>query len=389
MQVTIRNHKSIMKKKICFVVAVPITAQAFLKDHIKLLSEHYDVYLVANIKSEDEVKGLALKGWKKIEIERGISIKKDMDAVVQLKKYFQEIQFDAVHSVTPKAGLVTALAGKLAGINHRTHIFTGQVWATKTGLMRWLLKSIDKLIVKCDNHILVDGKSQRAFLVKEGILKEGQAEVFAHGSISGANSARFVPDAEARQAVRAEVGIKEGTLCYIFLGRLNHDKGIGELLEAFNRLAGEVKDVFLLLVGLDEDNYLAKLPQYCCIKDGDNFHYYHFTPNPEKLLNAGDVFVLPTYREGFGSSVLEAACVGLPCICSDAYGVLDAYVDGETGLRCHVGDADSLYDCMRRMHDNPDMVRKMGENSRARVLRDFNGADITACWLKFYKENLK
>ena len=77
-----------MKKKICFVVAVPITAQAFLKDHIKLLSEHYDVFLVANINSEDEVKGLALKGWKKIEIERGISLKKDMDAVVQLKKYW-------------------------------------------------------------------------------------------------------------------------------------------------------------------------------------------------------------------------------------------------------------------------------------------------------------
>ena len=377
-----------MREKICFVVAVPMTAQAFLKDHIKLLSEHYDVYLVANINSEDEVKGLALKGWKKIAIERGISIKKDMDAVVQLKRYFQEMQFDAVHSVTPKAGLVTALAGKLAGIKHRTHIFTGQVWATKTGMMRWLLKSIDKLIVRCDNHILVDGKSQRAFLEKEGILESGKAMVFCQGSISGVNSERFVPDKVARKEEREKIGIKDGVLTYIFLGRLNHDKGIGELYEAYNRLTAEEKDVFLLLVGFDEEGYLHKLPEYKNIQEGKNFHFYGSTSQPERVLNAGDVFVLPTYREGFGSSVLEAACIGLPCICSDAYGVLDAYVDGETGLQCKVGDAESLYKCMKKMYDDKAMRIGMSEKSRERALRDFNVKPISEEWLRFYKNLL-
>lgn len=377
-----------MRKKICFVVAVPVTANAFLCDHIAALSKEYDVYLAGNIKSEDDVNMLALTGWHHVDIERGISMKRDLKAVWQAYRYFKKMKFDAVHSVTPKAGLVTALAGRLAGIPHRTHIFTGQVWATRTGLMRTLLKSLDKVITSLNNHILVDGKSQRAFLIKEGVLKEGQAEVFGHGSISGVNSVRFVPDEDARQAVRAEVGIKDGTLCYIFLGRLNHDKGIGELYEAFNRLAGEVGDVFLLLVGSDEENYMSKLSQYANIKSGENFHYYGLTPNPEKVLNAGDVFVLPTYREGFGTSVLEAACIGLPCISTDAYGVADAYIDGETGLRCRVGDVETLYNCMKRMHDTPDMVKTMGENSRIRVLRDFNGADLTVCWVKFYKDLL-
>lgn len=378
-----------MKKRICFVVAIPGTAESFLRDHIAALCKEYDVYLAGNIKSEDEVNMLALTGWHHVDIERGISLKRDFKAVWQAYRYFKKMKFDAVHSVTPKAGLVTAIAGWIAGISHRTHIFTGQVWATRKGVMRTLLKSLDKVITSLDNHILVDGKSQRAFLVKEGVLKEGQAEVFAHGSISGANSARFAPDAEARQEIRDKVGIKDSTLCYILLGRLNHDKGIGELYEAFNRLAAETKDVFMLLVGRDEENYLAKLPQYSNIKAGVNFHYYGLTPNPEKVLNAGDVFVLPTYREGFGTSVLEAACIGLPCISTDAYGVADAYIDGETGLRCHVGDVESLYQCMKRMHDNPDMVKTMGENSRVRVLRDFNGADLTACWVNFYKEILK
>lgn len=365
-----------------------MTAAAFLKDHIRVLSEVYDIYLVANIKSAEEVKGLDIKGWHSIEIERGISLTKDLSAVFTLKRYFAEMKFDAVHSVTPKAGLVTALAGKLAGIKHRTHIFTGQVWATRTGLMRQMLKSIDKIIAKCDNHIMVDGKSQRTFLEKEGVLKPGKALVFCKGSIAGVNSERFVPDAVARKEEREKTGIKDEMLTYIFLGRLNHDKGIGELYEAYNRLAAEEKDVYLLLVGMDEEGYIDKLPDYKHIQDGKNFSYYGLTKQPERVLNAGDVFVLPTYREGFGSSVLEAACIGLPCICSDAYGVLDAYVDGETGLQCKVGDAESLYQCMKKMHDNADMRIMMGKRSRERALHDFNVKPISEAWLKFYKEIL-
>ena len=377
-----------MKKKICFVVAVPITANAFLKDHIKTLSKDYDIYLVADIESEEDVKGLEIKGWKRIEIQRGISIAKDIIAVWKMRAYFKQMKFDAVHSVTPKAGLATALAGKLADIKHRTHIFTGQVWATRTGVMRELLKSIDKIIAKCDNHILVDGKSQRTFLEKECVLTKGKAEVFCNGSIAGVNSERFVPDAVARKEEREKCGIKENMLTYIFLGRLNHDKGIGELYEAFNRIVAEMNDVFLLLVGFDEEGYIEKLKGYKDIQEGKNFHFYGQTSQPEHVLNAGDVFVLPTYREGFGSSVLEAACIGLPCICSDAYGVLDAYVDGETGLQCKVADVESLYQCMKKMHDNPEFRVSMGKKSRERAMNDFNVKPISEEWLKFYNRIL-
>lgn len=369
-------------------MAVPITVNAFLCDHIRTLSIDYDVFLAGNIKDED-VKSLALTGWHRIEIERGISVWSDLKSVWHLMRYIRKMRFDAVHSVTPKAGLTTALAGMLAGTKHRTHIFTGQVWATHRGKMRWMLKFLDKVIVSLDNHIMADGKSQRAFLESEGVLHEGQALVFANGSISGVNSVRFVPNPDVRSRIRQEIGIKKDTLCYIFLGRLNHDKGIEELYEAFNRLAGEVQDVFLLLVGYDEGGYINWLPTYKNIMNGRNFHYYGITSEPEKVLNAGDVFVLPTYREGFGTSVLEAACVGLPCICSDAYGVLDSYVEGETGLRCKVGDSESLYQCMRQMYEAPDMVKIMGKNSRERALRDFNGADLTACWVDFYHQILK
>lgn len=377
-----------MKKRICFVVAIPGTAQAFLRDHIQALSEVYDVYLVANIKCAEDVKGLALAGWHHADIERRISPWADFKAVWEMFTYLKKMKFDAVHSITPKAGLVTGIAARLCGIKHRIHIFTGQYWASRTGLMNWATKEVDKMIIALDNHILVDGKSQRAFLVREGLLHEGQAIVFGAGSICGVNAKRFVPNIQIRNQLREEMGIDEKVLTFIFLGRLNHDKGIGELYEAFNRLAGEVKDVFLLFVGSDEEGYLNRLSSYTNIIPGKNFHFYGPTPRPEDLLNAGDVFVLPTYREGFGSSVIEAACVGLPSICSDAYGVQDAYVENETGLKCFVGDVESLYQCMRRFYDEPNLKVWMGTNSRERALKEFDGEEITNCWVNYYKELL-
>lgn len=376
-----------MKKKICFVTAIAGTAESFLRDHMVALRKEYEVYYVSNEPDEMKIR-VVHDGYYCVNIQRGISLKNDLAAVWRLYRFFRKMKFDAVHSVTPKAGLVTALAGWMARIPHRTHIFTGQVWVTRAGMMRWLLKSLDKVIVSLDNHLLVDGKSQRAFLVKEGVLKEGQADVFLHGSISGVNSVRFVPNLEARKSIREQIGLKDGILCFIFLGRLNHDKGIGELYEAYNRLAAERNDLFLLLVGRDEDGYIERLPEFKNIKEGVNFHYYGCTPVPEKVLNAGDVLVLPTYREGFGTCVLEAACIGLPSICSDAYGVQDAIIDGETSLRCKVGDAESLYQCMSKMCKKPNMVKEMGRKSRERALRDFDGVKLTECWIRFYRQIL-
>ena len=131
-----------------------------------------------------------------------------------------------------------------------------------------------------------------------------------------------------------------------------------------------------------------QLHEYKNIQEGKNFHFYGPTNKPERVLNAGDVFVLPTYREGFGSSVLEAACIGLPSICTDAYGVLDAYIDGETGLQCKVGDADSLYQCMKKVHENPELCMMMGRKSRERALKEFNVKPISEAWFKFYKNIL-
>ncbi len=378
-----------MKKKICFVVAIPGTAESFLRDHIDALIKDYEVYLVGDIESEAQVKMLNITGYKRIKICRSISIFKDLKALWQLWRYFRKMKFDAVHSVTPKAGLICAMAGFMAKVPVRIHIFTGQVWATKKGMMRWLLASMDKLIARLNNNILVDGKSQRQFLIDNKIIKENKSEVIGSGSICGVNTDRFCPTEQTRMAARDKIGISNEKTVFVFMGRLNHDKGLYELLPAFDKLATEREDVYLLLFGHDEENVAATFENYHNLRVGNNFCYYGATPEPQNMLQAGDVFVLPTYREGFGSSVIEAACLGLPTITSDAYGVQDASVPGVTGLQCKVGDVDSLYGAMKALAADEAMRRTFGANGRQRVLSEFAGKVLVDAWVKYYKERLK
>lgn len=375
-----------MKKKICFVTAVPVSAQAFLKDHMAALQKKYYVFYVSSEPDEEKIV-VAHDGYHCINIQRGISLWKDLKALSKLICFFRLERFDAVHSVTPKAGLLTAIAGRLAGVPVRIHIFTGQVWANMSGPKRWFLKFMDKMIVLFGNHFLVDGEGQRQYLIQQGILNEKNSRVLGKGSICGVNLTRFVPDGTTRLAARKEVGVQDNQIVFVFMGRLNHDKGLYELLPAFDKLVGRYNNLFLLLFGPDEENVASHFAEYKNLNN-QNFLYYGLTREPQKMLQAGDVFVLPTYREGFGSSVIEASALGLPVICSDAYGVMDAMVDGVTGLRCRVADIDSLYGAMKTFVEDPALIKKLGDAGRKRVIEDFDGMQMTHHWVDYYQELL-
>lgn len=377
-----------MKKKICFVVAVPGSAHSFLKDHLRELVKRYEVHLAAHFPDEESKREFQEMGicCHLVPIERPIRLGSDLKALFALRALFRRERFDAVHSVTPKAGLLTSLAGWLAGIKVRIHIFTGQVWATRKGVMRFILKSMDRMIALFDTHILVDGASQRSFLMEQGVLKERNSRVLADGSIAGVKLERFVISKEVRERERHSLGILPDEVVFIFLGRLNHDKGIGELYEAFSRLVKECPKAKLVLYGSDEEGYEAKAADYPQLVRNRNFFYPGLTRKPFDALQGGDVFVLPTWREGFGSSVIEAQALELPVITSDAYGVRDASVPDVTGLRCGVNDPEGLYRCMKEYYLHPELRLQHGAAGRDRVIRCFDCNVVTAAWLKYYQE---
>lgn len=376
-------------KKIAFTVADPSSAGVFLYDHFTELVKEYNIHVIANFGTYDISKFKALNiTCHNVPIQRKISIWNDLKALCAIRKIYKKEKFDSVHSVTPKAGLLNALAGKLAKIPHRIHIYTGQVWATRKGFMRSLLKFMDKIPAFLNTELLVDGMSQRKFLIDEGVLKENNSFVLANGSICGVRLERFNISAEVRKTEREKFSFTEEDVVFIFLGRLNHDKGIGELYEAFDKFVVENPKAKLLLYGSDEEGYKEKAKNYPNIINNKNFFYPGLTRTPFDALQAGDVFVLPTWREGFGSSVIEAQALAMPVITSDAYGVVDASVPGETGMRCKVNDPEGLRQCMKYYYDNPEIRRQHGLNGRKRVEEKFDNKVVTQAWVEFYRKML-
>lgn len=371
--------------RLCYVVSSQMTVSAFLKDHIAAASDAgYEVSVVANTHDEEFLTRLGLSAsFHSVAIVRHISPLRDLLALLSLCRLFFTRRFDIVHSISPKAGLLSMIAASLTRVPHRIHTFTGQVWVTQSGVKRWLLKQVDRLLAALTTRALVDSASQREFLLAESVLDAGNSEVVGSGSICGVDSLRFRPDREVRRAARDELGIPENTPLLLFLGRLTRDKGVLDLALAFARLAERFADVRLLLVGPDEAGLSRDILRVCgSVKS--RVHFVGFTAYPERYMASADIFCLASYREGFGAVVIEAAATGIPCVASRIYGITDAVIDGCTGLLHAPGDVEAIESLVSALILDLDRRLDMGVKARRRALTKFSRLESSKGLLAFY-----
>lgn len=372
-------------KNVCFITAVAVTFEVFMVEHCKLINSMYNVFLITQTNDKDFLKPFGLNiPVIPVRIERKISPVNDLKALIKLYNIFCEYKFDAIHSVTPKAGLLSMLAGAFAHIPIRIHTFTGQVWATKKGLARWLLKTMDKLLAACATHILVDSYSQRDFLINQGIVNADKSSVIADGSICGVDTDKFSPNPKAREKIRRQLEIRESDAVFLYLGRLNRDKGLFDLAVSFRQICEKYKDVHLLIVGPDEQNMKEQIESICapCLQ---KLHFVGYTDVPEAYFAAADVFCLPSYREGFGVVIIQAASAGVPSIGTRIYGVTETIEEGITGLFYHPGNVDELTSKMAEMIEKPDTRKIMGQNARIRTSEKFSKERVTKAFADYYK----
>jgi glycosyltransferase involved in cell wall biosynthesis len=369
-------------KKLCYVATIPAVVHAFLRVHIQAAAKKYQVTVICNTAEKHLLTGLNAR-FIFLPIERKPSPWRDMLILFQLFKLFRREQFDIVHSIMPKTGMFAMSAAYLAFVPVRIHTFTGQIWVTQQGVKRILLKWFDKLIVGFATCILADSPSQRDFLVSEGVLPPGKAKVLGAGSICGVDPLRFHPDPEGRQAVRHELGITQDTKVILFVGRLNRDKGMLDLAVAFDAIARQHKDVALLLVGAEEDVSFSRIQEICSAAR-DRLHYVSFTATPERYMAAADIFCLPSYREGFGMTIIEASACGVPAVASRIYGITDAVADGKTGLLYPAGDVPALTQALLRLIVGDELRQQMGNAARERALAMFSSESIAREMVALY-----
>lgn len=372
------------RPKLGFVVASSITVNAFLAPHMERLSKAFDIALFVNASSSSfPTLPQNVRTWP-VPIERDIAIVSDVRALLALYKNLRREKLSLVFSQTPKAGLLTGLAAFAARVPVRVHCFTGQVWATRRGLARFILKSADRLIAALATHTLADSQSQRDFLLANRVVAPERIEVLAHGSICGVDIERFKPNAIARAEIRAKLGIPEDAKVFLFVGRFNREKGIRELAEAFACTAAKRSNIHLVLVGPDEGKLAGSVEQVCA-QVASRVHIHGHTSRPEDFMAMANVLCLPSYREGFGSVIIEAAACGIPAIGTRIYGVSDAIVHGETGLLVGVQNIEELASAIDALAADDALLERLANAARKRALNEFRAEVVVGAMEDFIK----
>lgn len=362
--------------RICRVATVPIFILCHLKGQIIATMEAgHDVTVITSpgpeIEEISQIPGISLYN---IAIPRLISLFRDLKALISLYNLFRKMHFDIVHSNTPKAGLLCAIATFIARIPIRIHTFTGFPW-DESWLGRWIIKTCYSLIIRLNTQCYADSKSQRNFLISQGILMANSIKVIGSGSVAGVDLQRFnVKQYKNKNEIKSELSIPTNGKVITFIGRIVKSKGIVELIAGFNILRrNRLMNVFLVLVGPFEPER-DPLPNetFEKIMNDDNIRCVGFSLTPEKYLAISDLLCLPSYREGFGNVVIEAAAMGVPSVATRTVGIVDTIVDGITGILVPAKDINALTDALDTLLRNDQLRHQMGKEAKTRAERLFD-----------------
>ncbi len=323
-----------------------------------------------------------------VPIAREISPLRDFYALILLIFIFAKEKPDVVHSIMPKAGLLCALAGSLSRVPVRIHTFTGQRWATATGLSRHFLKLLDKLVVKLNVVTLTDSYSQSQFLFENGIDNHGSPlPVLLKGSLSGVNLNQFSRKdvRPTRRITRDKLGIGDDEVVFLFVGRKCRDKGVLDLIEGYCIACSQIKKIRLLLVGPDESDGMIEN-----LITSSNAEIINLpkTENPEIYFAASDIFCLPSYREGFGTTVIEAAAMGLPSIGTNIPGLVDSIKNGVTGILVPPGNIAELSNAMLTLASDTALRNKLSQAAYDNAIHDYNGENHFEELIRLYQSKL-
>lgn len=315
-----------------------------------------------------------------VPMQRHISLVSDLRSLWKMYKVLRRERPDLVHSMTPKAGLITMLAAWLNRVPRRVHTFTGLVWPTATGFKRRILMATDWITCACATHVIPEGEGVKKDLLSHHITRK-PIKVLGHGNVRGIDLEHYNPAA-------IEVPPHEG-FTFVFVGRIVRDKGINELVAAFDRLHGEHPDTRLVLVGPREDN-LDPVSQATRdrIGQGDGIEAVGGQSDVRPFYAAADALVFPSYREGFPNVVIEAGAMGLPSIVTDINGSREIIIDGKNGIIIPSKDEAALYQAMKRFVEHPDVVAEMAAQSRPLIASRYEQGYVRQCLYDFYNEIL-
>ena len=361
-----------------------------LKGQLAFLNEHY--YVIAVSGQDEHLETVANREGVKtcsVVMHRTISPVKDLVSLVKLYFLFKKEKPQIVHSITPKAGLLSMIAAYFAGVPVRIHTFTGLVFPYKKGFLHHLLLLMDKILCRFATHVFPEGEGVKKDLKYYKVTKK-PLNVIANGNVNGIDTNFFNPTSVSdnqEKDLKTQLNILETDFVFIFVGRLVADKGINELIEAFKEVYKENKNCKLLLVGpfeneLDPLNANTLLE----IKNNSSIVSVGFQNDVKLYLSIANVFVFPSYREGFPNVVLQAGAMNLPCIVTNISGSNEIITDEINGLIVPTKNAYAISYAMKELMNDENLLLQMKEKARNNIVAKYNQNIVWNAILSEYKK---
>lgn len=366
-----------MDKNVLHVVNISFVIPYFLgKQFLYFKEKGYEEYVICSPSKElEELSQIYNFNFREVEILRKISILKDFRAVFQTANYIKKKQIDIVVGHTPKGALVAMLAACLMKVPTRIYIRHGLVYETSKGFKRKLLVSMDRLAALLATKVICVSPSVYKRSLEDKLNAESKQCILSRGTCNGIDIERFCREkinVDFLTELKKDLGLKQSDFVIGFTGRLVRDKGIIELVQAFQKLQVRYSNLILLLVGMLEERDALPDDIVDCIIYNDNIINTGYVKNSEieYYYALMDIFVLPSYREGFPTSVLEASAMKIPIITTKVTGCVDSIIENETGIFVEHNSND-LMEKIDTMYRDQDQRACLGINGRNFVIDNF------------------
>lgn len=365
------------KVKICALTTISKTMEWFVVDSMRNLSKNgYDVTLICDMDKEVIEKNSDYAKCIPLHMSRGASISDLIKMPIKLAKIFKEERYDIVYYMSPNVSFYASIAAKFVGIKHRVYVQTGLRYVSLNGTKRMVFKAIEKITCFFSTTIRAVSQKNRKYAISEGLCKENKISVVGIGGTVGVDLSScdsFNPK-ETRNELRNKYNIPEDAFVFGFVGRINADKGINELIEAFLNIEKKYDNTYLLLIGM-MDKVNPVFSEYIDITN-ENPHIV-MTGNIDKEtvykhMSMFDILVHPTHREGFGKVLQEAMGMRLPIITTDIPGPSEVIENGISGILVKPKDAQDLAEKMEKLYLDSDLRNSLAENGRKRAEKYFD-----------------
>lgn len=324
-----------------------------------------------------------------LPLKRNFNLIFDVISIFKLAILIIKYRPKVVHSLMTKAGLYSAILSYVLDVQTRVHTFTGQVWATRTGVIRFMLKLVDKIICRLNTNCFSDSKSQSEFLFENGIsINKKVIPYFLNGSISGVDIDKYKYEnlINERNEIFDKYKIEKDQFILGYIARKSIDKGCIDMLNIFSKILDKLpnKNIRLFFIGPDESNGEV---QNFFISNSRIKNYIielGFVNNHYQLLSACNLLCLPSHREGFGSIVIDAAAIGVPAVGYKIPGLVDSISDNYSGVLVPFGNIDIFVDKIAELVSDTMKIKEFSVNARNYVVENFDANLINQMMFDFY-----